>query len=707
VLSLLASLAVRRTRLVLVLSALVAGAAAAFGADVANRLDPIGVDTPASESFRAQRLIERESRLEPGAGVIALVRARGPHGVATAAARERVRRVVGIMAADPAVGQVASYLGKGRRALVSRDGSMTYVAARFRPSSDRHRQVAAKRLAARLRSVPGVQLGGLDLTFEQINETIKEDLRRAEMVAFPILFLLSLWFFRGLVAALLPLVLGGLAIVLTLAELRVASQLTSVSVVALNLVTALGLGLAIDYSLLIVSRFREELAANDDVPTALRRTLMSAGRTVSFSAVTVAAALSSLLLFPQQYFYSMGLGGAVVALLACAGALVVLPALLALLGPRVNAFAPARLQRSARATARPATSGGWYRLALFVMRRPVRVLLPAAAVLVALGAPTLGIRFISTDATVLPDSTSSHRVASALRTSFAVDPTRAVRVVAVGASRRELQRYRRRLARLPGVAVATSPQRLGSRSRLVELTPRAAPGSEQAQRIVRTVRGLQLPFATQVTGPTASFIDLKSSLKRHLPGAIGLVVLTTSLAIFLMTGSVVLPLKSLVMNALTVAAALGILVLVFQDGNLEGLLGYSSVGAIDVAQPVLLGAVVLGLSTDYGVFLLDRIREARAGGLADREAIALGMERTGRIVTAAALLFCVAIGALVTSRISGVKEVSFGTAAAVLLDATIVRALLVPSLMRLLGSVNWWSPAPLRRLARGVQARAS
>jgi uncharacterized membrane protein YdfJ with MMPL/SSD domain len=693
-----ARLALARPRLVLAVAALLAVLGGLLGRGLSHRLDPIGVDDPGSDSFKTRQAIKHATGLEPSAGLVVLVPT--PRGVDTPGARAEVVRIVSILVPDPAVARVASVLSGGRHAFVSRDGKLTYVAAQFRAASDRTRQDAAKRLTARLTSVPGVKVGGVDVAYEQLNATIERDLRRIELVAFPILFALSLWFFRGLVAAALPVLLGGFAVMLTFLELRVATAFGSVSVAALNIVTALGLGLALDYSLLIVSRFREELARTNDHEAALRRTMRTAGRTVLFSAPTIAAVLASLFVFPQRYFYSMALGGACVALLVGVAALVFLPALLSLLGHRVNALAPARLQRSRRSVELPATDGRWYRFAKLVMRRPVAAAAVAASILIALAVPSLGMTVTSTDASTLPHDTSARQVDDAVRSRFSTDPSRAIQILATQASNRDLRAYGRRLASLPGVAQVAPPRRISGRLALFEVTPSRPAASPQTQQLVNSIRSLSTPFTAGVTGPTAVFLDLKDSLRRKLPAAAVLVVLASGLAIFLLTGSVVLPIKTLVMNCLSVGAALGILVLIFQHGRLQGLLGYESTGGVDIVQPVLLAAVALGLSIDYGVFLLDRIREARAGGLPDEEAIALGLERTGRIVTAAALLFCVAIAALVASEILGVKQVGLGTAAAVIIDATIVRALLVPALMRLLGARNWWSPVVLRRLYR-------
>jgi uncharacterized membrane protein YdfJ with MMPL/SSD domain len=678
----LANLATRRPKRVVVGAVVLFIAAAALGGDVAARLGPYGADDPATESVRANHLVERGG-VEPGVNFVAL----GPKDARLDRLAARLRR-------EPAVGKVVTW-HEGGRALVSKDGRRAYVAVSFKSGTNDDDEAHA--LAQRYGSVPGVSLGGASLAEYQVNQQVSKDLRRAELLAFPLLFLLSLVFFRSLVASLLPLLVGGLAIVLTFLGLRIASEFGSISVFALNLVTGLGLGLAIDYSLFIVSRYREELAATGDSSEAVRRTLATAGRTVLFSSLTVTAALASLLVFPQKFLYSMGLGGMMVSLIAASVALVVLPAVLKLLGTRVNALAPKRLQRAAGRDAQAAQSGFWYRLSRAVMRRPLPIAVTSAAVLVVLGLPFLGIKFISIDASVLPHSASARKVDVALKTQFPPGRTSPV-FVATRSSPAGTRAYARQLAHLPGVDSVSPPQPAGAGVTVLNVYPRSSLLSNTSQDLVRDIRGTRPPFTALAGGETAHFVDLKQSLVNHMPAALLIIVAATLVVLFVMTGSVILPFKALLMNVLTLSATFGLLVFVFQDGRLEGLLGYTSQNALEATQPIVLVALAFGLSTDYGVFLLSRIKEARDHGASNREAVAAGLERTGRIVTAAALLFCVAIGAFATSEIIFIKEVGIGTALAVLIDATIVRALLVPSLMEMLGRWNWWAPGPLRRL---------
>ncbi|CAN5517258.1 MMPL family transporter [soil metagenome] len=691
----LARLLSRRPGRVVAVSVLVALACAALGGGVAEELSPYGAEDPAADSVAADRLLQRASGLDPEAGLIALVRTEpGPR---SAAARAKVSEVARALRADRAVGRVATFAGTGDRALVAHDGRSQIAVVSFKAVSDKAQQEAAERLAERLNG-GGVKLGGFAAASADVNAQVSEDLKRAELLAFPLLFLLSLLFFRSLVAAALPLLVGGFAIVGTFLALRVANEVVDVSVFALNLSTGLGLGLAIDYSLFMVSRYREELAQHGAGPEALRRTMATAGRTVLFSSLTVAAALASLLVFPQRFLYSMGLGGAMVALIAAAVALIVLPAVLALLGERVNSLSPRRLRRRADADARPATDGLWYRLSRFVMRRPGPIAAASATVLVLAGLPFLGIQFTAIDATVLPEEAVSRQVDTALKRDFSPGLTNPVLVAVDAPPSEQTRAFAGRLGRLPGASGATPPRAVGDDASLVRVFPASGQLTEESQDLVRAVRAQEPGFRAFAGGQTAQFVDLKASIVDHLPVALAIVVAATILVLFLMTGSLVLPIKALVMNLLTLSATFGLLVLIFQDGRLEGLLDYTSQGALEVTQPVLLFALAFGLSTDYEVFLLSRIKEARDGGAPDSEAVAIGLERTGRIVTAAALLFAIAIGAFATSQIIFVKENGIGTALAVLIDATIIRALLVPSLMELLGWRNWWAPAPLRRL---------
>ncbi|MDX6637978.1 MAG: trehalose monomycolate/heme transporter [Solirubrobacterales bacterium] len=680
--------------------------AVAIGGSVSKHLDPYGNDDPATQSVKADNLIEAKGFRSTS--VIVLVKG---GAVDSKLQRAKVERIAAELKARSDVASVHGYYDTGSRAFVSKDGRETYLAVALHPTDDRALQDASGQIDDQLSKEKGVEVGGFALANQQVNKQTESDLRRAEILVFPILFLLSLLFFRSAVAAVLPLMVGGLAIVGTFLILRIAAEFGSISIFALNLTTGLGLGLAIDYSLFIVSRYREELArrgvdsghaeaGRTERWEALRATMRTAGRTVLFSSLTVAAALASLMVFPQRFLYSMGIGGACVAVLAAVIAIVVLPAVLSLLGPRVNAGAPRFLQHRADRDARSLHSGFWYRLSQFVMRRPVAIALSSATLLIALGIPFLSIKFTSVDAQILPTSASARQVDDALRANFPPYHDTPIEVVVDGGGSAATASVSSQLGHVAGIAAVEQPTRLAGGVSVIDAISTHPFIAGASKDTVRAIRALPDPPGSSVlvTGASAHYVDFQSSLVSHLPIALAIVIIATLLILFAMTGSVILPIKSLLMNALNLSAVFGILVLIFQNGNLEGLLGYTSQGALEETMPILLFAVAFGLSTDYAVFLLSRIKEARDGGASNRDAVATGLERTGRIVTAAAVLFSIAIGAFATSKIVFIKENGIGTALAVLIDASIIRALLVPSLMALLGKWNWWAPAPLRRL---------
>jgi uncharacterized membrane protein YdfJ with MMPL/SSD domain len=669
--------------------------AGAIGGGVASRLDPYGADDPSTETVEAQERLQDAGLRVPA--VLAVVE---DAPIAAPASRARVEALERGVRGRPDVESVTGYYDTRSPAFVSHDRDATYFAISLKATGDKELQEVGREIADELSADPGVVVGGFAVAQEQVNKQVENDLRKAEMIAFPLLFLLSLLFFRSLVASVLPLMIGGLAIVGTFLILRLASEFGSISIFALNLTTALGLGLAIDYSLFIVSRYREEIAKSGPGLAAMRRVLATSGRTVFFSSLTVAAALASLLVFPQRFLYSMGLGGALVALFAALISLTVLPAVLTMLGSRVNAGAPKFLQRRAEADTAVDENGFWYRLSRFVMRRPLPVATLSALLLIVMGLPFFGIKFNTVDPTVLPESASARQAYDTVSNRFPPYHETPIWIDVEGGGPRAAVAVAAEVKRVPGVAEVLPPQPLRGAVTAIQVVSANAFVSDASQETVKSIRALPAPpgATVMVSGASADFVDFQSSLTAHLPIALAIVIVATLVILFLMTGSVILPIKSLIMNFLNLSAVFGLLVLIFQDGRLEGFLDYSSPGAIEQTMPILLFAVAFGLSTDYAVFLLSRIKEARDNGASDSECVAIGLERTGRIVTAAALLFAVAMGAFATSQIIFIKENGVGTALAVLIDASIVRALLVPSLMELLGKWNWWAPAPLRRL---------
>jgi putative drug exporter of the RND superfamily len=570
--------------------------------------------------------------------------------------------------------------------------------------------------------------------FRDVNAQVETDLARAESIAVPITLVLLVLVFASAVAALLPLAVGGFAIVGTLLLLRLLAELTDVSIYALNLTTALGLGLAIDYSLFIVSRYREELRAGREPEDALVATMRTAGRTVLFSAVTVAAALAALLVFPLYFLRSFGYAGIAVVGLAALGALVVLPALLALLGRRVDALRlpfprrrrACRTPAQAMATGTQATGGVWHRIATTVMARPLPIGLAVVALLVLLGAPFLGVRFGLPDDRVLQQSAVSRQVADAIRDNFGARDADALTVVATGigapAGRTgDIDRYAAALSTQDGVARvdaltgtyvdgrwvgATQASRFAAAGGTwLAVVPSVEAYSAAGEGLVARVRALPAPFPVQVGGTSAQLVDTKAALLGHLPQGVAIIAAVTFVLLFLMTGSVVVPLKALVLNLLSLSAVYGAMVFVFQDGHLADLLGFTATGTIDTTMPVLLFCIAFGLSMDYEVFLLSRIKEEHDQGADTVTAVARGLERSGRIVTTLAALLAIVFVAFATSQVTFLKLFGLGTALAIVVDATLIRALLVPAFMRLAGRANWWAPRPLRALHERVGLR--
>lgn len=679
----LADLALQHPRRVAVVAFVVLVAAGLFGGTAAARLDARNAFAdPTSSSARAEAAIEHVTGDEATPGVLVVVQAPPTSLAVTSAAR--------ILAAVNGVARVATPEGGRDLSLVSADGRQSLLVGTLRSAPDPNS--VAKAIEAAFKGQRGMLLGGTDIANQQVSAQANHDLGLAELLAFPLLLVLTLLIFRG-IAAFLPVVVGALAVLVTFLVLRIVNAALPLSTFALNLVIGLGLGLAVDWSLLVVWRFREELSRGLSAPEALVVTLATAGRTVMFSTITVAAAMASLLVFPQRFLVSMGLGGMVVAVVAGASTLLVLPSLSMLMARRIG-----------RVQAQPEASTWWYRLAQRVMHHPALVALSTTAVLLLIASPVLGVHWSGIDASVLPTSKSARVVSDTLARDF---PARDANTITIAARApagdgSSLDSYAARIARLPGITVASTPAYLGRDAWRLDVGAAGDPISIQAQRIVGEVHALRAPVPVEVGGQAADYVDEKAGIVANLPVALALLAVLTLLVLWVMTASVVLPVKALIMNALTVVAATGLLVFVFQGARLSGLLDYRSQGGIEVTDFLVLGAIVFALSTDYGVLLLSRIKEAHDQGLGDSEAVAHGLGRTGRVVSAAAVLLAVAIGAFATSRVIFLKEVGVGVATAVLIDAFIVRGLLVPSLMAWLGWRNWWQPTALRRFHQRI-----
>jgi RND superfamily putative drug exporter len=668
----LAGIGIRTPRRTLAAAGVVLVVAGVLGAPVPGLLNARNdFEDPGSQSARGRTQIERATHAEPFPELLALVSAPSSSPATLA--------VAATLRSDAQLASVAA-------PVASRDGSSSMVAATLRTGELRNDVV--KRLQRAFAGEDSVMLGGSAVAHYELGKQASSDLGFAELLAFPLLAILAFVIFRG-VAALLPLAVGATSVLVALALLRAINAALPLSVFALNVVIGLGLGLAVDYSLFMVSRFREELASGAARDEAVRTTMRTAGRTVLFSSLTVAVALSSLVVFPLRFLQSMGIGGAAVALVAAAVSLSVLPALFVLLGDRLGRTVPG-----------PVEQGYWYRLTRRVLRRPGVVAVTTTLALLALATPALRVHWAGVDASALPASKSARVVADTLARRFpALAASPAVVALHAGAGTRPLvDRYASRLATVANVRAVAPPRRLDADTWSISLALAGPAIGDRAQRAIADVRSVPAPYPAAVTGDAAEFADQRAAIAASLPLALAVLVVGTLLILWLLTGSVVLPVKALAMNALTVGAATGLLVLVFQDGRLTGLLDYTSQGGLEQSDFLVLAAIAFALSTDYGVFVLTRIKEAHDLGADNREAIAVGLQRSGRIVTAAAILLSVAIGAFASSQIVFLKEIGLGAVAAVLIDAFIVRSLLVPSLMGLLGPWNWWSPSPLRRL---------
>ncbi|MFK4150142.1 MMPL family transporter [Streptomyces sp. NPDC004065] len=662
-------------------------------------------DDSESAAVKVLENVEKASGANLEQGYVVLVELDEPIDPESGERPELLRRAVDLFEKRPEVAAVTDFVSARNPAMVRKDGRSTYFVAGvrgFEPGDAVTQAVTRTQDAIDAdKELRGhVTLGGPTTSNVEASAISSRDLGRAEAVAFPVLLILLLFIFRGVIAALIPLGGALVSIAVALGVLGGVMTVLDLSVFALNLVMALGIGLSIDFSLLIISRFREELRLGHGTHEAVGRTMRTAGRTVLFSGLTVAVALASLLVFPQRFLYTMGIAGISTSLGALIFALLALPALLTVLGGRINKWAPRSWQRSREHGAGSASGGRWYRFSHGVMRRPVSTAVAAGAVLVTLALPVLGIKFTGIDSASMPQDSDAGRVYTTLEKDFPGSLQSPVHLIsrAPNDAGAKLGAYGEQLAGIDGVAAVTAPRPIGDGMWETQVALKDAPLSVDAQDTLDAIEGVSAPYPTVPTGNTALYDAMMTSLGDHLPLSIALMSLTTLLILFAMTGSVVLPLKAVITNLLTLAGTFGLLVFVFQDGTLSGALDFTSQGALQPTMLIILLAVALAMSTDYTVFLFSRIKEGVDHGLPDREAIATGLEKVGRTVTLAAVLFCIPMGALVLSRLIFVKQLGFGTAASVVIDATLVRALLVPSLMALFGRANWWAPGPLRRL---------
>ena len=722
----IANLGIRIPRRILIVAGLIVVAAALFGAPVAKHLSAGGFASPGAPSTKANDLLA--SRFRAGdPNLVFQVSAAG--GVNAAAARTEGERLVAALGREQYASQIGSYwtaprdLATGFR---SKDGRSGLVVARIAGDDDsapKRAGAITTRILAQPTAGVTVRPGGIATAYHQVTHQVSHDLELAEAVAVPLTMLVLIWVFGSVVAALLPLAVGIVSIVGTLAILRGLALLTHVSIYAMNLTTALGLALAIDYSLFIVSRYREETRAGRSGPDAVRITMQTAGRTVLFSALTVALSLAAMLVFPVYFLRSFAYAGIAVVVLAAVAALVILPALLTVLGPRVDALdlrVPVRrwLGRPPPAVIPPERTF-WGRVAAAVMRRALPVGLLVTALLLFLGSPFLGIKFGYPDDRVLPSSASAHQVGDALRDDFTANTAATITVVAPDISNApgSISRYAGSLSRISGVDGVSSASGLYAGGRRVAAPSGPAmtaggssyfvvrtspdPLSHAGKQVLADIKAVPAPWHVLITGAAAENADSLHALGAKLPLAIGLIALATFCILFLFTGSVVLPIKALVLNTLSLSTAFGAMVWIFQDGHLISIYGSTVTGVLVPTMPILMFCLSFGMSMDYEVFLLSRIREEwlRSGRMPSDNvrAVTLGLGRTGRLVTAAALLMAIVFASLATGKVSFMQLFGTGLTLAVLMDATLVRGVLVPAFMKLAGRANWWAPRPLAR----------
>ena len=730
----IARLAIAMPRRIIAATALLTLALAVFGVPVAKSLSAGGFQDPASESSRASSLLTGKF----GRGdVQLLVTVSARDGIDSAAARAVGADVVNTLNGAPHVVDVTSpwtVPPPAAAGLISKDGKVGLVVAGIR-GSEGDRQTYARELSAQLtwdQDGVTVRTGGLAILEVQITEQSQRDLLVMESIAIPLSFLVLVWIFGGLWAAVLPVAVGGMAVFGALAVLRLTSFFTDVSIFALNLTAALGLALAIDYTLLMVSRFREEVADGADRGTALVAMMVTSGRTVAFSATIVALSMAVMVLFPMHFLKSFAYAGVATVVFAALAALLVTPAALILLGDRLESLDVRRLLGRPRATPRPVDQLFWYRWTKVVLRQAVPLGLSVATLLVVLGLPFLGVKWGYPDDRALPESLSARQVGEAQRNDFSNNSEAAVSVVlpeADGVSRGDLERYAAELSLAPDVAAVSAPSGTFVAGALVG--PASAPTGQEQGSVFLTVdstaplfsdrseaqlaalHAVGAPAPVEFTGIAQINRDSVDAITARLPLVLGVIAAIMVVLLFLLTGSVVLPLKALVLNVLSLSAAFGAMVWIFQDGHLGGF-GTTATGTLIANMPVLLFCIAFGLSMDYEVFLVSRIREywlASGSGLAAQpdsvraqadndESIVLGIAHSGRVVTAAALIMSISFAALIAANVAFMRMFGLGLTLAVVVDATLTRMVLVPAFMHVAGRWNWWAPAPLKRLHR-------
>ncbi len=691
----IARLVVRRRKRTLILFILIVMAAGGVGSLAFSKLDSGGYSDPKSQSALAAKYLTAHFGLkDPGVVLVIDSGARNLNDATVIAAvarlEARVREVPGVL-------KTLSYWSSGNSpSLMSKDGKAGFLFVYTKKTDFGSMESVGKIIHEKFVGTYAplkVYASGIGVVAHAINSKISRDLALAEAISIPLTFILLAFVFGALVASAMPLVVGVSAILGGFFIIWIFTLFTSVSIYALNLITGLGLGLGIDYALLIVNRFREELHSGKSVEDAVTRTILTAGKTVFYSGMTVLVTLSSLMLFPLSFLKSFGYAGIAVVTLAVAGALIPLPAILALIGKGVDRGV---VRRGALI---PKEDGRWAQTARFVMRRPVPIVLVSLVILTILAAPIKSIAFAQVDSRVLPKSNSAAIASQLIIDRFPGQEGAPIEIIIPGGvhKTKDVAAFIGKAQAVKGVIRINPAQISGDDLRITAIQ---AMGSRTtpAQKMIHDLRALSAPPGTLIGGAAADFTDSQDGIAGKLPWALGWIALSVLILIFIFTGSIILPIKAVILNALSLTATLGMLSWIFIDGHMRWLLGdFTTTGTLDTGTTILVAVVVFGLSMDYEIFLLSRIREEHFAGRTNTESVATGLQRSARIITAAAMLLAIVFASFITSGVTSIKLLGFGVSFAVLLDATLIRALLVPALMRLFGERNWWAPTALKR----------
>ena len=690
----LGSLIVKRKRLIFSLFLVAIFSAGAIGTSVFGKLDSGGYNDPKSDSAKAFEYLTDVFKVKDPAVVLVVETTNGvndPAVVATATTLETSIK------GESGVGSTLSYWSAGGApTLKSSDENSAFLFIYSEDVEWDNVQSLGKRIQEKYDGKfenLTVYASGTGVFAHAINTKIADDLKLSEAISIPLTFILLVFVFGGLVASAMPLLVGVSAILGSLLVIYLLTLFTGVSVFALNLITGLGLGLGIDYSLLVVNRFREELHSGKSVDEAIKRTVATAGKTVFYSGLTVVITLAALMLFPLMFLKSFGYAGVTVVIMAVLGALIALPALLAILGKRID---KAVVRKGAL---KPKEDGRWAQTARFVMRKPVSVVVLSLVILTVLAAPIKNIVFSQVDSRVLPASNPAAYAAQLITERFPGQEGNPIEVIIPGGANKieQINNYTQEIAKVSGVVRVGEPQILGNDVRVIAIHD-MGPRTPDAEALIKQIRLIPSPDQTLIGGVAADYADTQIGIAKTMPWALTWIAIGVLLLLFVFTGSLILPIKAVILNILSLAATLGVITWIFVDGNLKWLVGdFTTTGSVDTGSIILVAVVAFGLSMDYELFLLSRIKEEHDAGRSNIESVATGLQRSARIITAAAGLLAIVFASFVLSGVTSIKMLGFGVAFAIILDATLVRALLVPALMRLFGERNWWAPESLKR----------